>query len=293
LAKNSDGDIFTIIGDLNRNGVLQNYSTGDPDNTSVILPVDPSGAILAMGIRNSFGLAFDPVTGNMWDTENGPQFFDEINLISPKFNSGWETIMGPATQEEIDSLPGFDDFVYSDPEFSWEDTIAPTALMFTNSESFANYSDTLFVGGCNGRVYNFSLNEFRNGFIFSNPEFSDLVLDIEDDPTEIQWGSGFGCITDIEMGPDNFMYVVSISGKIYRLLPADACNLPVSGPWVISESCKLYSDFVSPQGILVQNNSLLTIPDGITLTIPSGNNLTIKFGSGVLIKNGGIFMIDS
>jgi len=294
FAKNSDGDIFTIVGDLNRNGILQNYSTGDPDNSSVILPVEPSGAIIGMGIRNSFGLAFDPVTGNMWDTENGPQLFDEINLISPKFNSGWETIMGPATQEEIDSLPGFEDFVYSDPEFSWEDTIAPTALLFTNSTSFANYSETLFVGGCNGRVYNFTLDESHAGFVFSNPELSDLVLDIGDDPSEIQWGSGFGCITDIEIGPDNFMYIVSIStGKIYRILPLDACNLPAFGAWVISESCKLYSDFVSPQNIQVQNNSLLTIPDGMTLTVPSGKNLIIKFGSGVLVKNGGTLMINS
>ena len=293
LAKNSDGDIFTIIGDLNRNGILQNYSTGDPDNTSVILPVDPSGSILAMGIRNSFGLGFDSLTGKMWDTENGPASYDEINLVTPNFNSGWETIMGPATQDEIDSLPGFEDFVYSDPEFSWEDTIAPTALIFTNSTLFADYSDSLFVGACNnGIIYKFDLNQNRDGFVFSNPELSDLVLDIGDDPTEIQWGSGFGCITDMEMGPDNYLYLVSVSsGKIYRILPSNACNLPVLGTWTISESCRLYSDFVSPQGILVENNSVLTIPDGITLTVPSGQNLIIEFGSGVLIKNGGGLMV--
>jgi glucose/arabinose dehydrogenase len=248
-----------------------------------------------MGIRNSFGLSFDPITENMWDTENGPQTFDEINLISPKFNSGWETIMGPATQEEIDSLPGFEDFVYSDPEFSWEDTIAPTALLFTDSSSFTDYSDSLFVGACNnGRIYKFDLNQNRDGFVFSNPELSDLVLDIGDDPSEIQWGSGFGCITDMEIGPDESLYIVSVSsGKIYRLFPSDACNLPSLGTWVISESCKLYSDFVSPQGILVQNNSLLTIPNGISLIIPSSQNLTIQFGSGVLIKNGGVLVINS
>ena len=42
----------------------------------------------AYGIRNSFGLDFDPVTGKLWDTENGPSFGDEINLIEPGFNSG-------------------------------------------------------------------------------------------------------------------------------------------------------------------------------------------------------------
>lgn len=35
----------------------------------------------ASGIRNSFGPDFDPVNGNLWDTENGPAFGDEINLV--------------------------------------------------------------------------------------------------------------------------------------------------------------------------------------------------------------------
>jgi len=199
LAKNLDGDVFAIIGDLNRNGVLQNFPTGDPDDTSVILPVEPLGAILAMGIRNSFGLTIDPITGNMWDTENGPATFDEINLISPNFNSGWEVIMGPATQGQINSLPGFENFVYSDPEFSWEQTVAPTSILFPDSISFANYTDSVFVADCNnGNIYNFTLNQTRDSFVFTNPDLSDLVLNTGDDSGEIEFGSGFGCITDLE-----------------------------------------------------------------------------------------------
>lgn len=48
----------------------------------------------AYGVRNSFGLDFDPVTGNLWDTENGPAFVDEINLVEPGFNSGWPKYQG-------------------------------------------------------------------------------------------------------------------------------------------------------------------------------------------------------
>ena len=48
----------------------------------------------AYGIRNSFGLDFDPITGKLWDTENGPTFGDEINLVEPGFNSGWNKIQG-------------------------------------------------------------------------------------------------------------------------------------------------------------------------------------------------------
>jgi glucose/arabinose dehydrogenase len=43
---------------------------------------------LAYGIRNSFGLTFDPITGNLWDTENGEDKYDEINLVKPGFNNG-------------------------------------------------------------------------------------------------------------------------------------------------------------------------------------------------------------
>ena len=48
----------------------------------------------AYGIRNSFGMDFDPVTGNLWDTENGPSYGDEINLVEPGFNSGWQVVQG-------------------------------------------------------------------------------------------------------------------------------------------------------------------------------------------------------
>jgi len=289
LAKNFDGDIFAIIGDLNRNGVLQNFPTGAPDDTSVILQVDPTESIVAMGIRNSFGLTFDPSTGKMWDTENGPSSFDEINLISPNFNSGWELIMGPATQEQIDSLPGFENFVYSDPEFSWEQPVAPTSILFTGSESFASYSNSVFVGDCNnGNIYNFTLNQSRDSFVFTDPDLSDLVLNIGDESGEIEFGSGFGCITDLEMGPDGFVYVVSIIGTIYRIMPADSCIVPNNGDMIITSSCTLYANFVAPGSILVQNNSILTVPSSVTIEIDfAQSNLTVESGSGVLIKSGG------
>ena len=113
----------------------------------------------------------------MWDTENGPTEFDEINLISPNFNSGWELIMGPATQEEIDLLPGFESFVYSQPEFSWENPIGVTSILFVDSISFPNYSDDVLVGDCNrGKISKFTLNPLRNAFVFSDPNLGDLIL---------------------------------------------------------------------------------------------------------------------
>ena len=51
--------------------------------------------IFAYGLRNSFGMAFDPVSGALWEQENGDDSFTEINRADPGFNSGWVQIMGP------------------------------------------------------------------------------------------------------------------------------------------------------------------------------------------------------
>ena len=45
-------------------------------------------------MRNNFGFDFDPITGKLWNTENGEDFGDEINLVEPGFNSGWNKVEG-------------------------------------------------------------------------------------------------------------------------------------------------------------------------------------------------------
>jgi hypothetical protein len=190
-------------------------------DTSVILRVDPEGPYQAMGIRNSFGLAIDPVTGNLWATENGDDDFDEINLVSDKFNSGWNKIMGPATESELDNLPNYEDYVYDEPEFSWEEVVAPTGLNFGKFQEISNYNDSLFVGDCNtGNLYKFELNQDRDGFEFSTSSLQDNVINKNESMDELIIGTGFGCVTDIERGSDGFLYVVSLSeGTIFRIIP--------------------------------------------------------------------------
>jgi hypothetical protein len=83
------------------------------------------------------------------------------------------------------------------------------------------HSDSVFVGDCNnGNLYRFKLNFDRTGFVFDSKELSDKVLNIGEPMDEILFGNGFGCITDVEEGPDGFLYVVSYSeGTIFRILP--------------------------------------------------------------------------
>lgn len=248
-----DGKLYVIIGDLGQNGQLQNVSTGNPpDDTSVILRLNDDGTVpinnpffslgdpvnkyYAYGIRNSFGIAFDPVTGKLWDTENGPNVYDEINLIEPGFNSGWEKIMGPDSRDpdnlsDLFSLAGSH---YADPKFSWQNPIGVTAIVFFESPQLGpQYENDVFVGNVNNDIlYRFQPNALRNGFKFSTPGLSDLVVDNGDNFDEIVFGTGFSYITDLKVGPDGFLYVLSLlEGKIYRISSAvpffiNASSLP-------------------------------------------------------------------
>ena len=54
--------------------------------------------LFAYGLRNSFGMAFDPRSGDLWEEENGDDSFSELNRVEPGMNSGWVQIMGPASR---------------------------------------------------------------------------------------------------------------------------------------------------------------------------------------------------
>lgn len=234
-----DGKLYIVIGDLNRNGQLQNFPSGPaPDDTSVILRLNDNGSVpsdnpffsqggnvakyYAYGIRNSFGMAFDPVTDDLWMTENGPGSFDEINLIEPGFNSGWEKLMGPDARNanNVTNLFSISGSHYADPKFSWLNPVGPTAIVFLDSTSLGEqYENDAFVGDINnGNLYRFSLNATRNGFLFSGAGLADLVADSNAELDETIIGQGFAGITDLKVGPDGRLYVVSFGdGKIYAI----------------------------------------------------------------------------
>ena len=222
LTANEDGRIFVVTGDNFQEGKNQNFSSDDMDDTSAIFDIKQEKHY-AIGIRNSFGLAIDPITKNIWMTENGVDGFDEINLVIPKFNSGWKTVMGPASQEEISSLSKYTEFVYSDPEFSWERAVGVTAISFIESDVFKELDNSVLVGDFNnGNLYKFNLNNNRTDFIFEHPSLKDLVAHKIDPDAEIIFGVGFSGITDIKVGPNGMIYVVSIGdGAVYRIIPSE------------------------------------------------------------------------
>jgi aldose sugar dehydrogenase len=245
LVIGSDHYLYVIIGDLNHDGKLQNFLDGpEPDDTGVIFKVNPNdgsaapnnpfansgNSVLsryyAYGIRNSFGLTIDPVTNMLWDTENGPSEYDEVNLVRPGFNSGWQTVMGPISRSghAEDELVSFQGSRYIDPVFSWKTPPAVTDIEFLHSSKLGDkYTNNIFVGdNNNGDVYYLEVNEDRTGLKFDATQTGllDLVVDNEEELSAIIFGSGFGSITDIATGPDGFLYVLSFEdGIIYRIMP--------------------------------------------------------------------------
>jgi aldose sugar dehydrogenase len=143
--------------------------------------------IFAYGLRNSFGMAFDPISGDLWEQENGDDTFSELNRVEPGFNSGWVQIMGPPdriaqykaieTSLDVDPLLGTVYFGlqqvrwpptniadspeqalsrlfmlpgahYSAPEFSWKFEVSPGGIGFVDGSGLgAQFNGDLFMGG--------------------------------------------------------------------------------------------------------------------------------------------------
>jgi glucose/arabinose dehydrogenase len=265
LLMDKDGNLLVTVGDLQSTKFNQNMTGYDtkaqnilngtsPDGRAGILRITQDGKSVgsgilgddstlnlyyAYGIKNSFGIGIDPLTDNVWDTENGPQFGDEINLVKPGFNSGWEKVQGiwklnqtREKESEYDESKNEVEFVnfdgkgkYSPPEFVWDKPVAPTAIVFLNSEKLGEqYANDIFVGSAKkGTLFHFDLNPDRESLNLSG-DLTDLLYSKKEDSSSIVFGENFGVITDLKVGPDGYLYVVSASrgtdeGAIYRIAP--------------------------------------------------------------------------
>jgi aldose sugar dehydrogenase len=219
-----DGKLYVSLGDLGRRGEMQNLEDGptpptdddqfggpEPDDehlSGVILRINADGStpadnpffavgaerggeaganiqrVFAYGLRNTFGIDFDPVSGSLWDQQNADDAFDELNLVERGMNGGWIQIMGPVSRiaqfkqieltlppsggvpgaqlqqirwpptrlanspgealSRLFELPGSH---YSDPEFSWKFAVPPAAIGFLRGRALGpQYQNDLFAG---------------------------------------------------------------------------------------------------------------------------------------------------
>ena len=236
-----DNNLYVSVGDLDGHITLAQNVKGASglDGSSAILRITQDGKAVgqgmlgesgiskkyyAYGLRNSFGMDFDPVTGKLWDTENGASYGDEINFIEPGFNSGWLQVQGMAPDnfniEDLENFQGKGN--YSDPEFVWTDTVGPTAIKFFGSDRLGNqYKNDIFVSDITqGNIYHFDLIGNRTNLILDGL-LADKMSNNSTENQDIIFGEGFGGISDLEVGPyDGYLYVVSLGhGNIYRIVP--------------------------------------------------------------------------
>lgn len=160
------------------------------------------------------------MTEDLWDTENGPHYGDEINRVEPGFNSGWASVQGiwiPNLDEKGKISLNPKDLVhfdgkgnYSPPELMWIPPVAPTAIKFFNSDKLGSqYRNDLFVADANtGSVYHFDLNENRTELELRG-SLKDKIANSIDETRDVIFANGFGRITDLEIGPDGYLYVLS------------------------------------------------------------------------------------
>jgi glucose/arabinose dehydrogenase len=170
--------------------------------------------VFAYGLRNTFGMDFDPASGELWLEQNGDDSFTEIDRVEPGMNGGWVQVMGPLSRigqfkaietsaqffglqqvrwspENIaDSaevalsrmfmLPGAH---YSDPEFSWKFEVAPAGLGFLGSSGLGpQYENDLFLGAARttlrgGHLFHFNLTGNRRMIGVNDPRLEDRVAD--------------------------------------------------------------------------------------------------------------------
>jgi plastocyanin len=211
-------------------------------------------------VRNSFGLAIHPETGDLWQTENGDDSWDEVNIFPAGANSGWWQIMGPIErfdeyrQMEVDSEDGTDVESYPpdqlaetaeeaqerlveypgstfvDPVFAWKYPPAVTSIGFVTDDALGESSmNTAWMGTVlTDSLYRYPLAEDGSGFDFGDDEgLGDLVDDNAakgdlGESSDYVIGTGFGIVTHIVPGPDGLLYLTSLSaGEVHRIGPAD------------------------------------------------------------------------
>ena len=190
---------------------LKDDGSVPPDNPFVGKP-GYKPEIYTMGHRNSLGLAVHPRTGQMWQTENGPNGGDELNVLKPGANYGWPMVSygrqytGPFQSER----PGHAGF--EPPVVMWVPAIATSGLTFYTGDKLPLWKGDVFVGA------------LRTGEIPGTGHIERILFNekMEELRRESLLGDLRQRMRDIRQGPDGLLYVLTDEkdGALLRIEPA-------------------------------------------------------------------------
>lgn len=173
----------------------------------------PDSPAFALGLRNPYGLAIDPLSGNPWVTENGPSSYDEINVVTEGSNLGWPLVSGPASANG-NRASGLDG--YRDPVLAYENIIVPTGIAFAGSDGGdVAAGDLFFATYGEGTIHHVRLDESRTA-----AESDEVIFEAGEPVIALAWG------------PDGLYYSTTTSIGMLELAaePRSSSESPPASP---------------------------------------------------------------
>lgn len=210
-----DGYLYLSLGDFGDASNAQNLDapqgkmlrfmlTDDGIAPATGNPYGDENPAYAVGLRNPFDFTFDPISGRLFSGEVGPSCDDELNLIIPGFNYGWDVGYECSGKAVLAQYPR-----YMPPLISYTPVESPTGIAFYDGDAFPEWEGHLFL--CN---WNFG-------------DMRRIVLNAERTKVEAVYDIALGgntCKLDLVVGADGAFYFGTVgdsSGAIMRLRPVD------------------------------------------------------------------------
>jgi glucose/arabinose dehydrogenase len=189
---------------------LRDDGTVPPDNPFVG-KVGFRPEIYTLGHRGTIGLAVHPVTGELWQSENGPNGGDEINVLEPGGNYGWPIVSLGRTYQGPWHSRTFQKEGFIDPVVYWTPAIAVSGLLFYTGDKLPQWKGDVFVGS------------LRTGEIIGTGHlerilFNEKMEELRRETLLREWGHRF---RDVRQGPDGLIYALvdDDDGAVIRIEP--------------------------------------------------------------------------
>ena len=156
--------------------------------------------VYSYGHRNPQGLALNPATNEIWETEHGPRGGDELNRVQKGKNYGWPLVSYGVNYDGVD-ISGKKHPGYTEPVFQWTPSIGACGLAYLTSDVYGNWKGSFFAGGL-------ALNHVSRIYFENGKAKEEVIL------------KNVGRVRDVVQGPDGYLYVaLEGPGRIVKVIP--------------------------------------------------------------------------